>query len=118
MSKIVINKIFIDNKELAAKKIIKQWEKLSKSKNDLSESNNWFMFKLLLKTMKINGIRNRIFKNLFTKKMNNKTSSYKFPPFEADDIYMRIKKLRKILKIKKDLKYKLLSDKTILIKLR
>ena len=62
MSKIVINKIFIDNKELAAKKIIKQWEKLSKSKNDLSESNNWFMFKLLLKTMKINGIRNRIFK--------------------------------------------------------
>jgi len=116
LPKIVVKKIHIDKKELAAKKIIKQWEKLSKNKSDFMESNNWLSFKLLLKMMKINGIRNKIFKDLFTKKINIKSTSYKFPPFEADDINMRINKLKKILKIKKNLKCKLLSDKTILIK--
>ena len=49
-------------------------------------------------------------------KFNVKTESYKFPPFKINDINMRINKLKKILKIKKNLKCKLLSDKTILIK--
>jgi len=108
LPKIVTKKIHIDNKELAAKKIIKQWEKLSKSKSNFEDSNNWLLFKLLLKVMKINGIRGRIF--------NIKAENFKFSPFEADDIKMRINKLKKILKIKKNLKCKLLSDKTILIK--
>ena len=108
LPKIVSKKIYIDNKEFAAKKIIKQWEKLSKSKSNFEDSNNWLQFTLLLKAMKINGIRSRIF--------NTKTENFKFSPFEVDDIKMRINRLKKILKIKKNVKCKLLSDKTILIK--
>ena len=108
LPKIVIKKIYIDNKELAAKKIIKQWEKLSKGKSNFNNSNNWLLLKLHLKAMKINGIRSNIF--------NIKKESYKFPPFKIDDINMRIKKLKKILRIKKKLKCRVLSDKTILIK--
>ena len=108
LPKIVIKKIYIDNKELAAKKIIKQWEKLTKNKRNFNNSNNWLLFKLHLKAMKINGIRSNIF--------NFKKENYKFPPFRKDDINMRIKKLKKILRIKKKLKCSVLSDKTILIK--
>ena len=108
LPKIVIKKIYIDNKELAAKKIIKQWEKLTKNKRNFNNSNNWLLFKLHLKAMKINGIRGNIF--------NIKNESHKFPPFKINDINIRINKLKKILKIKKNLKCKLLSDKTILIK--
>ncbi|MDB2591966.1 hypothetical protein N9X80_04550 [Candidatus Pelagibacter bacterium] len=105
---IVSKKVYIDNKELAAKKIINQWEKLTKNKTLFKSSNNWLLFKLHLKAMKINGIRSKGF--------NVKSESYKFPPFKINDINMRINKLKKILKIKKNLKCKLLSDKTILIK--
>jgi hypothetical protein len=108
LPKIVIKKIYIDNDELAAKKIIKQWEKLSKSKSNFNNSNNWLLYKLHLKAMKINGIRNNIF--------NIKKESYKFPSFKINDINLRVKKLQKILKIKKKLKCRALSDKTILIK--
>ena len=108
LPKIVIKKIYIDNKELAAKKIIKQWEKLTKNKRNFNNSNNWLLFKLHLKAMKINGIRGNIF--------NFKKENYKFPPFRKDDINMRIKKLKKILRIKKKLNCSVLSDKTILIK--
>lgn len=108
LPKIVTKKVYIDDKELAAKKIIRQWEKLSKIKNNLKIQNNWLLFKSLLKAMKVNGFRNSIFRN--------KKESYKFPPFKIGEINMRVNKLKKILKIKKDLKCKLLSDKTILIK--
>ena len=49
LPKIVIKKIYIDNKELAAKKIIKQWEKLTKNKRNFNNSNNWLLFELHLK---------------------------------------------------------------------
>ena len=114
----VNKKIYIDNNELAAEKIIKCWENLSKNQNNFSKTSNWMLFKLLLKAMKLNGIRNRIFKSLISGKLNLKRKNYKFPPFEKNDINIRVKKLQEVLGIKKSLECELLSQRTILIKLR
>ena len=114
----VVKKIYIDNKELAAEKIIKHWESLSKNQSNFSKSSNWILFKLSLKAMKINGIRNRIFKGLFSGKFNFRKKNFKFPPLDRNDINMRVKKLQDVLGIKKNLECKLLSERTILIKSR
>ena len=114
----VVKKIYIDDKELAAEKIIKHWESLSKNQNNFSKSSNWILFKLALKAMKINGIRNRIFKGLFLGKFNFRKKNFKFPPLDGNDINMRVKKLQDVLGIKKNLECKLLSERTILIKSR
>ena len=114
----VVKKIYIDDKELAAEKIIKHWESLSKNQSNFSKSSNWILFKLSLKAMKINGIRNRIFKGLFSGKFNFRKKNFKFPPLDRNDINMRVKKLQDVLGIKKNLECKLLSERTILIKSR
>ena len=113
-----IKKIYIDNKELAAEKIIKHWENLSKNQSNFSKSSNWTMFKLLLKSMKINGIRSKVLKGLFSGEFNFKTKNYKFPPLEKNKIQAKVKKLQDVLGIKKNLECKLLSERTVLIKLR
>ena len=68
--------------------------------------------------LKINGIRNRIFKGLFSGKFNFRKKNFKFPPLDRNDINMRVKKLQDVLGIKKNLECKLLSERTILIKSR
>ena len=114
----VVKKIYIDNQELAAEKIIKHWENLSINQSNFSKSSNWIMFKLLLKAMKINGIRSKVFKGLFSGKFNFRTENYKFPPLEKNKINEKVKKLQDILGIKKNLESKLLSERTVLIKSR
>jgi surface carbohydrate biosynthesis protein len=107
--KILINKIFVDEKETASKKFIKIWENMGNK--DLSRPNKWFLFKLYLKIMKFNGRLGQLFKN------NAKTNkNFKFPSFERKKVLVKIDKLKKILKIKKKLSCEFLSDKTLLIK--
>ena len=114
----VSKKIYIDNNELAAEKIIKCWETLSKNQNNFSQTSNWMLFKLFLKAMKVNGIRSRIFKSLTSGKLNFRRNNYKFPPLKKNNIDSRVKKLQEVLGIKKNLECKLLSERTILIKSR
>ncbi len=116
LPKQVAEKIYIDNKELSALKIIKHWENLSKNQNNSPRFTNWILFKLHLKVMKINGIRSKVFNSLLSKKFNFKKVNYKFPPLNGKDIYMRVEKLQEVLKMKKNLECKLLSDRTVLIK--
>ena len=68
--------------------------------------------------MKINGIRSKVFKGLFSGKFNFRTENYKFPPLEKNKINEKVKKLQDILGIKKNLESKLLSERTVLIKSR
>ncbi len=108
LPKILIKKLFVDEKETAAKKIVKVWESID-DKN-ISIQNNWFLFKLMLKIMKFNGLIGRLLRK------NPKLQNYKFPPFEEEQIFTKMEKLKKILKIKQDLDCAFLSDRTILIK--
>ncbi len=110
-SKIFRKKIYVDEKETAAKKMIKVWETIGNK--DLSKPNNWFLFKCNLKLMKLNGALGRLIKNNFSIKRN-----FKFPPFQKAQIFFKLQELIKILKIKKEFSIKLLSDRTLLIRLR
>ena len=60
LPKILANKIHIDEKEIATKKVVKVWESIGNTK--LSKLNNWFIFYLGLKVMKLNGALTRLFK--------------------------------------------------------
>ncbi len=99
----------MDEKETASKKIINIWENIDNK--DLSKSNNWLLFKLSLKIMKFKRTLHR-----FIKKDTDRNKNFKFPPFEKDEILLKIDKLRKILKIKNELSCEFLSDRTLLIK--
>ncbi len=109
ISPVVLKKIYIDEKEHAALKMIKIWETLNNEK--LSRPNNWFIFKCSLRIMKFNGFIKKIFdKNLFSKE------NHKFPNLNEKVITRKITKLQKILGIEGKLSYKILSDRTLLIK--
>ena len=112
-SKIVRNKIYIDEKELAASKIINVWEKLDDE--SLSRTNNWILFKLSLKIMKFNGILGGFLKKLINTNFQ-KRENFKFPPFEEKSINEKIRKLEKVLGISDQIDCQLLSDRTLLIK--
>ena len=114
----IIKKIYIDEKELASEKIVHNWESLAKNQTNFSKSTNWTKFEFLLKLMKINGIRSRIFKSLFSGKFFFRKKNFKFPPLEKNEIDIKVKKLQYVLGIKNDLECKLLSERTILIKSR
>ena len=111
--KIVRNKIYIDKKELAAGKIINEWEKLGDE--NLSRSNNWFLFKLSLKIMKLNGILGGFFKKFINNNFQ-KRENFKFPKFNEKSVNEKISKLQKVLDISEQIDCKLLSDRTLLIK--
>ena len=113
ISKILSKKIFIDEKEFAALKMIKAWESISDE--SLIKLNNWTLYMFSLKVMKFNGILSRFLKKFFRRNSIIK-ENYKFPPFNSEKITKKITELEKILKINKKLDYVFLSDRTILIK--
>ena len=94
--------------------MIKIWETLNNNKK-LSKSNNWFIFMCSLKIMKFNGILGRFFKKIFYKNFHLK-QNHKFSYLNERKIMKKIARLQKILGIKQKLSYKILSDKTLLIK--
>ena len=109
-------KIYIDENELASDKIIKVWEKIANKNSDFTKKNNWIRYKLFLKKMKINGIVGRNLKFLLNGSPRKDKENFKFPPLNYHDISKNIEKFIKILKIKKNIKFELLSERTILIK--
>ncbi len=113
----VSKKIYIDNSELAADKMIKIWESLANTNNISSKSSNWTMFKWLLKIMKINGKIGKIFKIILKGNFKQKLN-YKFPPLDSQDIRERFDRMQSVLGVANELECKLLSDRTILIKQR
>ena len=107
-------KLYIDNNELAAEKILKVWESLD-NKN-LSQSNNWMKFYWFCKIIKFKRVFHNIMSKLFIDKFKPIEKNYKFPPLNEKDIRAKVLRLQQILGIKKELKCKLLSETTILIK--
>lgn len=107
------DRLFIDKKELASKKIIQIWEKMNDQK--LSRPNNLMMIKIRLKIMKINGALGKILKKLLYKNFKIK-QNYKFPPFNEKEIIEKIKILQKVLGVKEKISLEFLSDRTFLIK--
>ena len=110
----ISRKLYIDDSELAAEKMVKIWESLSD--NTLSKSNNWLKFYLYLKIINFKKVPLKIISKLFPKVFKLKGDNHKFPPLEESDIQARVNRLQILLGIKKKLKCKMLSDRTVLIK--
>ena len=115
-SNLLLEKIFLDDNELAAEKIINIWEKLA-IKNSLKsyKLNN---LELFLKFLKIKNILGNIYKKLLLNKNSYLDVDYKFPSLEIKKICTIISKFQKVLNIDKNLECKLLYDRTILIKIK
>ena len=113
----IIRKLYIDNKELAAEKIVKIWENLVIDQSKFSKANKWRSFEVFLKLIKINQIRKKIFTRFYSEELNYKIDNYKFPSFDIDDINYKIEKFKTVLPINKEIKCKLISERAILIKL-
>jgi len=115
----VFKKIYFDENELSAKKMIRIWESLSATNDNLSRPNNWIKFKMFLTIMKFRGIIGRLLKKIFPKnyiQVSSNKENFKFPSFREKDILERVTRLQHILGIKEKIDCKILSKKTILIK--
>ncbi len=108
-NEIISKKIYIDKNELAAEKIIKIWEKSEKEK--FSVKSNLTKFQFHLKKIEFK----RAVKKIFNK-IKNPVENYKFPSLVEKDITIKVKKLKNILGIEREIYCKLLSERTILIK--
>lgn len=115
-SKLLFNNIYIDNKELAAEKIVKVWEELNSKNKNLSELNNWRKINLMFKVFNTKKFFIRTLYKLFQNNEKNIKINHKFSPINEKIISIKIKKLQKLLKIDDELECKLISDKTLLIR--
>ena len=107
----VLNKIYIDENELSAEKIVKVWDSLLKNKD--FKISNWRKFTRLLKFYRIRKMIGKVRRSI-SGSSNNHTNN-KFPNLKKGDIQKRISVIQNILNIT-GIKCELLSDRTILIK--
>ena len=110
----ISKKIFIDTKQLAAEKIIKEWENLDN--NRLSQSTNWIMFEYFLKLIDFKKQIGNFLKKVTSKNQYTKVDNYKFPELDKKDIFQKFDRLKKILKLENKIECKVLSKRSILIK--
>lgn len=113
-SEVLSKKIYLDNDELAAAKIIKIWESLDNLK--LSKASSWGTYKWLLWTTQFVHMFGISLRKLFPNKFGHFREDFKFAPLDKDDIEEKVRRLQKNLGIKKKIDCKLLSKRTILIK--
>lgn len=116
---LVKKKIYIDEKELSAQKIIKIWEKINNNEN--SNSINSLKIFLFIFFMKINKFIGNLLKILIPSKfdgLRSKKNRVKFPPIDIVEIRKHVEKLRNVLKIENELECNLISERTIRIKLK
>lgn len=111
---LISKKIYLDDNELAAQKIIKIWEGLTNEK--LSKNNNWIKYNWYLKIINVKKFILIIASKLFPNIIKPIKENHKFPAFDPKDIYERVNRLKQILSINKKIECKVVSKRTILIK--
>jgi len=111
---IVYEKLYIDENELAAEKILKLWESLNEP--NISKVNNWLKFYFFVNFLNFKKKIRNFMAIINPKKFKVLENSRKFPPLDVNDINQRVSTFINLLGIKKNLKCKLFSEKTFLIK--
>jgi len=107
-------KIYFDDNELAAEKILKIWENLDDK--SLSRSVSWIKYYWILKFINLRKLGGKIKKKLFPSLFGYYSENNKILEFEKKDINDRVQKILKILKLDDKIECKILSKRTILIK--
>ena len=113
LSNLITDKLNLED-ELAAEKIVKIWESLGR--DGLSKTSNFKAFQFLNKLVEFRDSIGFFLRKIFPEKLSRFRKDLKFTPFEKDDIYNRVNRLRGILGIQEKIECKLLAKRTILIK--
>ena len=113
---LISKKVFIDDSELAAEKIIKTWENILSK--EIFKSINLFKLKFFVLKMNINRLIGDILKKIFGSRFRSlgTSNNEKFESFDINEINRSIEKLQKILKIDKKIECKLISERTVVIR--
>jgi surface carbohydrate biosynthesis protein len=113
---LILKKVYIDDSELAAEKIIKVWENILEKKTH--KPINLIKLRFFIFKMNINRLIGDILKKLFTSRFNSlgTSNNEKFESFDFKEISNKVQKYKEILKINKKIECKLISKQTIIIK--
>lgn len=114
MPESVAKKIYIDDDELAAEKILHVWEDLAGCSH--SRPVNWMQFQAYLKVQEMKALAITHFRSIFKGKTEPPKSNWKFPPMDPADIRGRVKRLQQILGVRDQIECKLLSGRAVLIR--
>ena len=106
-------KIYIDEEELAAEKIICVWE--SFEIEDTEKQTNWRRFRLILLKKKIWSLPKMLFRKLVRRAEEQSYSSQKFPGFELAEARTKVVRLELLLGIHANIKVSQFSNKVLLI---
>jgi hypothetical protein len=110
----VVKKIYLDDQELAAEKIVKVWENLDNGA--LSRPCNWTKFQVLLDITSLRGVVGLKLRKALPSRFGPARENYKFSPMDAIDISERVKRLQHVLGIRRELECKLLNKRAVLIR--
>lgn len=111
----VAKKIYFDDEELAAEKIIKAWEALDNG--GLSRRCNWTRLKAHVRLRKIKRVVGSMLRNKPSRgNFRPANDNYKFPPMDARDIRDRVCRLQDALGLDVELECKLLAERSVLIR--
>ena len=114
---LILKKVYLDDNEFAAEKIITIWENILNNKPH--KSINLIKLRFFIFKMKINRLIGYILTKLFLSKLTNfraHKNNEKFAPLDFKEVTNSVSKLQKILSLDKDIECKLISDRTVLIK--
>lgn len=115
LSESVVKKIYLDDKELAAEKIVNIWESLDKE-GECGHLNNWWKYHWHLT---LAGLRKKLVFSLrkaFPRIFGAAQEEYKFPPMSIADIRGRISRLQRVLGLNGPLEVRLISERSVLVR--
>ena len=113
----ILKKIYLDDNEFAAEKMITIWENILNNKPH--KPINLIKLRFFIFKMKINRLIGYILSKLFLSKLTNfraHKNNEKFAPLDFKEITNSVSRLQEILSLDKDIECKLISDRTVLIK--
>ena len=110
----LVEKIYIDEEELAADKIIRVWESLEIE--DEGKKTDWRRFRRVLIRKKIRSFPAMLFHALGGRSSQRSYSSQKFPGFDLSEIRAKVERLVGLLDVHDTIQVKRLSKTVILVK--
>lgn len=111
---VVTKKIHIDDKQLAAEKIVSVWETFAS--NALCQPSKVFKMKVIFKIASMGGWAGKILRSVVPKFPQLPNNNPKFPPMEIVDIRDRVTRLKETLQLNAEFNVLRLGDRCILIK--
>lgn len=106
-------KIYIDDKELAAEKIIRVWESLEIENKE--KKTKWFRFRLTLFQKTFRSVLKMMVRKLEIRESEYTYSGEKFPGFDLTEVQIKVDRLRYLLGIERDIRVRQFSKKVLLV---